>query len=129
MARIVKTYRFEAAHRLPNHDGQCARPHGHSYIVEVAVEGTVRAADGSAKEGMVIDFGDVSEAFQRRVMPLCDHQNLNETLPIVVTTAEQIADWILAIMCEEINPDTFGCVVAGVRVWETTTGYAEVGKW
>jgi 6-pyruvoyltetrahydropterin/6-carboxytetrahydropterin synthase len=34
---IYKEVRFEAAHRLPYHDGKCQRLHGHSWIGRVYV--------------------------------------------------------------------------------------------
>ena len=48
-AIITKTFRFESAHHLPGHSGKCARPHGHSYRLEVAVRGPIRHAPGGAK--------------------------------------------------------------------------------
>src|ERR1700749_243950 len=45
--RLERTYRFEAAHFLPKVPAghKCARMHGHSYSIEVGVEG------GGAAEG------------------------------------------------------------------------------
>ena len=39
--RLERTYRFEAAHQLPEvpPGHECARMHGHSYLVEVVIEG------------------------------------------------------------------------------------------
>ena len=33
------TTNFAAAHRLPDHEGKCQRLHGHTYGLEVTVEG------------------------------------------------------------------------------------------
>ena len=41
--QIRKHFRFEAAHALPFHPGKCARMHGHSYRLEVAVRGPIRS--------------------------------------------------------------------------------------
>lgn len=43
--RVGKEFRFEAAHRLPRHDGKCRRPHGHSYVLWVEVEGEAKMYD------------------------------------------------------------------------------------
>src|SRR2546428_469223 len=45
---LVKEYRFEAAHRLPHVPAghKCARLHGHSFKIELAVAGPVDARSG-----------------------------------------------------------------------------------
>lgn len=121
--RLVKVFEMECAHQLPNHDGKCRRLHGHSYKVEIAVDGAAKGDTGEPDEGMVVDFAVISAAFKERVFKVCDHQYLNEVLPIPVTTAEWIASWIHGEMSDAL--DTSERRVAFVRVWETATGYAE----
>ena len=41
---ITVSATFAAAHRLPEHEGKCARLHGHTYGLEVTVEGTPQAS-------------------------------------------------------------------------------------
>lgn len=123
---IVKRFNFEAAHLLPNHNGHCARLHGHSYIVDVGVTGPVNPVRGESDEGMVIDFAEVSAAFKQNVHAVCDHQYLNDVLPLVVTTAENIAAWIFGEMEAALRLRSDTVSVSFVRVWETATGYAEV---
>jgi 6-pyruvoyltetrahydropterin/6-carboxytetrahydropterin synthase len=48
--RVAKQFRWEAAHRLPWHEGLCRNVHGHSYHMTVEVEGPV------GRNGMVVDF-------------------------------------------------------------------------
>ncbi|MCU1351971.1 MAG: 6-carboxytetrahydropterin synthase, partial [Acidimicrobiales bacterium] len=50
---VFKELQFVAAHRLPNvpEGHKCARLHGHSFRVEVHVEGPV-----GAESGWVMDF-------------------------------------------------------------------------
>ena len=67
---LRKEFRFEASHRLPFHQGKCARLHGHSWILEVEVEGPVNPSSG-----MVIDFADISACLKRIVEEL-DHRHL-----------------------------------------------------
>jgi 6-pyruvoyltetrahydropterin/6-carboxytetrahydropterin synthase len=93
-ATISKEFKFEAAHVLPNHDGKCSRLHGHNYRAVIYVDGEIKPADGSRDEGMVMDFADVKLGWEG-IRGSLDHQFLNETLPIPVTTAENIAAWIL----------------------------------
>jgi 6-pyruvoyltetrahydropterin/6-carboxytetrahydropterin synthase len=42
-ARIIKDFRFEAAQTLPNLPGdhKCTKMHGHSFKLEIAIEGEV----------------------------------------------------------------------------------------
>ena len=43
IVELVKEFRFESAHRLPNvpAEHKCARLHGHSFVCEVSVRGEV----------------------------------------------------------------------------------------
>jgi len=60
---ITKKFTFEAAHRLRHHRGACRNVHGHSYKVEVSLQG-VTSKEGPG-EGMVLDFGIVTEIMNR----------------------------------------------------------------
>ena len=80
-ASIRKTFRFEAAHSLPDHAGKCRGLHGHSYRIELCFEGEIKPARGESDDGMVLDFLAVSEWWRREVEPLVDHRFLNETMP------------------------------------------------
>lgn len=119
-ATIAKQFTFDAAHSLPNSDGPCKRLHGHTYHVTVVARGRTQPLDGRAEEGMVVDFTRIKDVFKRRVEALCDHQYLNETVPVERTTAELLATWMLRELREELP------VIVAVRVAETPTSWAEV---
>ncbi|MGZ5475322.1 MAG: 6-carboxytetrahydropterin synthase QueD [Thermoanaerobaculia bacterium] len=87
---LVKDFRFEAAHWLPNvPDGhKCRRMHGHSFRGEVAVRGEI-----DPKTGWVIDFADLRSAVDPIVKRL-DHYLLNEIEGLENPTAERLAVWI-----------------------------------
>src|SRR5262245_23057302 len=119
-ATIAKEFTFEAAHSLPNHDGPCQRLHGHSYRVQVIARGPLQPVDGRAEEGMVVDFSRLKEVFVRRIEARCDHQYLNETVPVPRTTAEYLATWMLTELHAELPQ------VVAVRLYETPTAFAEV---
>ncbi len=119
-ATIAKEFTFDAAHALPNSDSPCKRLHGHTYRVRVIACGPIQALDGHAEEGMVVDFARIKEVFKRRIAARCDHQFLNETVPVPRTTAELLAAWILSELREELS------MVVAVRLYETPTSYAEV---
>lgn len=60
--KISKSFHWEMGHRLPHHDGLCRNVHGHSYRLQVDVEGE------PDDRGMIVDFYDIS----RVVKPLLD---------------------------------------------------------
>lgn len=93
MFRIDKSFTFEASHRLPNHDGKCANHHGHSYSVVLVCEGEELHTSGP-KEGMLVDYTDISQVFKPVVAKYLDHQHLNDSLQMNAPTAELIAMWI-----------------------------------
>ncbi|MCP2727975.1 6-carboxytetrahydropterin synthase QueD [Limnofasciculus baicalensis] len=90
---IAKEFRFEAAHKLPYHDGKCARLHGHSWRGVVYVAGDTLVETGP-KQGMVIDYSDIKKYLQPLVENYLDHYDLNETTGLESPTSEQIAAWI-----------------------------------
>jgi 6-pyruvoyltetrahydropterin/6-carboxytetrahydropterin synthase len=88
-SRLERIYRFEAAHSLPNvpPGHKCARMHGHSYVIEVVIEGEV---DPIA--GWVMDFAAIDEYALPLVRQL-DHQVLNEIEGLANPTSELLAAW------------------------------------
>lgn len=88
--RLVREYRFEAAHRLPHvPDGhKCQRLHGHSFKVDLAVAGPV-----NDETGWFIDFGDLDEIWAPLYDAL-DHRYLNEVPGLENPTSEVLARWL-----------------------------------
>src|ERR1700736_4651038 len=82
-ARVTRTFSFDAAHHLPWHPGKCRNLHGHTYRLEVSVEGPV------GEQGIVWDFADLAELVRREVLERYDHQYLNDLMDN--PTAELIA--------------------------------------
>lgn len=117
---IYKEFTFEAAHHLPNvpQGHKCARLHGHSFMVRIAVEGPV-----GEQTGWVMDFGDIKTAFQP-VWKQLDHYYLNEIPGLENPTSENLAIWIW----EKLKPSlpqlsrieiretcTSGCIYLGPK--------------
>ncbi|TWT46173.1 6-carboxy-5,6,7,8-tetrahydropterin synthase [Phycisphaerae bacterium RAS1] len=88
--RLSKSFTFEAAHSLPGFpDGhKCRRLHGHSFRVDVHVEGPL-----DPKRGYLIDYGEIKAAFEPLRARL-DHYHLNEIEGLENPTSEMIARWI-----------------------------------
>jgi 6-pyruvoyltetrahydropterin/6-carboxytetrahydropterin synthase len=93
MWTIAKEFRFEAAHRLPHHDGKCSRMHGHSWVMRVAVSGLKLEADGP-KRDMVLDYADIKAAVAPLLDKYLDHYYLNDSLGMTSPTSERIARWV-----------------------------------
>lgn len=113
--KITQAFTFESAHRLPNvpKTHRCHRMHGHSYRVELRLEGPV-----DTESGFVIDFFDLEHAFAPLLAQL-DHHCLNDIDGLENPTAENIAVWIW----DRIKP-TLRLIVA-VVVFETPNCWAE----
>ena len=109
---VTRSFRFEAAHQLPWHPGKCRDLHGHSYRLEVTVEGPLN------ESGIVIDFGDLGDIVERHVVEPLDHAYLNDL--IENPTAELIAQHVWKQL------ETLDLPVRRVRLWETADCYAEV---
>ncbi|HUZ48290.1 MAG TPA: 6-carboxytetrahydropterin synthase QueD [Candidatus Dormibacteraeota bacterium] len=112
--QIRKHFRFEAAHVLPYHSGKCARMHGHSYRLEVAVRGPLQS-QGPAR-GMIEDFDTIKRVVHEHVIDALDHQTLNDL--IENPTAEHIAMWIW----KRLDPALPG--LDELVLWETANSCA-----
>ncbi|HXY02792.1 MAG TPA: 6-carboxytetrahydropterin synthase [Terriglobales bacterium] len=84
-AHLTRRYIFSASHRLHSSQlsdaenavtyGKCNNPygHGHNYVLEVTVSGTV-----SEQTGMVCNLIDLDGFVQHEILDHFDHQNLNK---------------------------------------------------
>jgi len=88
---LVKEFRFEAAHRLPNvpADHKCFRMHGHSYRIEVCVIGQV-----DPKLGWLVDFGEIAARVEPVLKQELDHRVLNDVPGLENPTSEILAHWL-----------------------------------
>ena len=116
--QIRKLFRFEAAHVLPYHPGKCARLHGHSYRLEVAIAGPLQA-EGPAR-GMIEDFDTIRSVVHQDVLEVLDHQHLNDI--IENPTCERIIQWIW----DRLQPVLPG--LDELVLWETATSCAVLRK-
>jgi len=83
---LTKIFTFEAAHKLTKYHGKCERMHGHSYKLEVTIEGE------SQENGMILDFGVLKKIVKEQVLNKLDHYTLNDI--IENPTCENMAQWI-----------------------------------
>src|SRR5260370_35845007 len=121
-ALLTKQFHFEAAHSLPGHRGKCARLHGHSYQLEVALRAPLKQAPGASDDGMVMDFDDLSSLVRQAVLERLDHQDLNAVTGIR-TTAENLAHWIWDALLQAGLPEA---LLYRICLWETAQGRVEI---
>lgn len=107
---IAKQFTFDAAHVLPDHPGKCSRLHGHTYKLEVMLEGEMQA------NGMVYDFYDLKQIINEKVLLRLDHTFLNDL--ISPSTVENITLWIWNELASHLP-------LYQVTVWETPTSFAQ----
>lgn len=116
MFTITKDFHFSAAHHLEGlpEDHQCARVHGHNYVVRVEL-----AAELLDDVGFVLDYGDLAH-IAGYLDNYLDHRDLNEVLD-TNPTAENLAAHLWSMLAPVI-PTPANCV--GIGVSETPKTWA-----
>jgi len=117
--KLVYRGKFDAAHRLWDENlseeenlqmyGKCTSVHGHSWLVEIELEGQVRDRDD-----MLINFTELKE-----LINTFDHKYINDVV-LFIPTAEALA--LYFVDCLE-KKDLFTSIK--VRVWESDHAYVE----
>jgi 6-pyruvoyltetrahydropterin/6-carboxytetrahydropterin synthase len=116
MAQVFEIYvqtHFSAAHALRGYPGDCARVHGHNWIIDVFVR-----CNELNEIGIGLDFREIKESV-KGVLNDLDHFNLNE-LPAfqnVNPTSENIARFLYRELSRHLNTDSI--TVSRIKVSET----------
>lgn len=124
---VNKEFTFDAAHHLHAYEGKCKNLHGHTYKVIFGISGIPR------EDGIVLDFDDIKSIWKEHIESYLDHRYLNETLPPMNTTAENMVVWIYEQMNNALQKSPYtNQIEAGrvefVRLYETATSYAEARR-
>jgi 6-pyruvoyltetrahydropterin/6-carboxytetrahydropterin synthase len=107
--RLGITDHVDCAHFLPGHE-KCGQLHGHTYKIEVIVEGE---PDG----GMVVDFAELKRQ-TREVLQQYDQRNWNDFLEF--PSVENICELLSKQLKQRLR---FPFVI---RVWEGNGKWAEI---
>jgi len=105
---------FSAAHQLKGYKGRCENLHGHTFKVQIFIEG-----EKLKPEGYLIDFQDLKAAL-KKVLDELDHSYLND-LPYfkeLNPTAESLAKLIYEKMRPLVSD------LKKVTVWESASASA-----
>ncbi len=83
---ITKIFTFDAAHFLTCYHGKCEKLHGHTYKLEITIEGVVQ------ENGLVLDFVIFKNIVKKNILEKLDHNNLNDILKN--PSSENLVRWI-----------------------------------
>jgi 6-pyruvoyltetrahydropterin/6-carboxytetrahydropterin synthase len=105
---------FSSSHSLEGYDGDCARVHGHNWVLRVYYE-----FSGLDDQGIAVDFLELRARIADAVLPLLDHRHLNDVPPFdhINPTSENIAAVIYGILRDGIRFENGR--LAKVELWET----------
>lgn len=122
---LTKSFSFDAAHHLHMYEGKCKNLHGHTYQVELTVSGKVNEI------GIAVDFDDIKTLYKKVIETNLDHRYLNEVLPPMNTTAENMIVWMWEKLDAEM--ETMGLSSQGIRLeelvlYETPTSRATLKR-
>ncbi|MNW52995.1 6-carboxy-5,6,7,8-tetrahydropterin synthase [compost metagenome] len=124
---VSKEFTFDAAHHLHAYEGKCKNLHGHTYKVVFGISGIPNEI------GITVDFGTIKSIWKNEIEGYLDHRYLNETLPPMNTTAENMVVWLYEKMEASLGMPQYTSTSAGartefVRLYETPTSYAEARR-
>lgn len=143
---VTKAFTFDCAHMLTGHAGLCKNLHGHTYKLEVTVQhfGSGDSIPDGPSEGMVVDFKDLKEIVNRRIVNKMDHAFITNENAVGVEwdickvleaegmkiyymedrpTAENMSKHIFAALQHEFKGK--GVILKKVKLFETPTSFAE----
>ncbi len=138
-ARLTRIVRFAAAHRYYRPEwsdeenrrvfGLCANPHGHghNYVLEVTVEGSV-----DPRTNYSVDLAALDALLEERVRGPLDHQHLNHAIPEfgpggAIPTSEGILLYLWPRIAEGLAaaPGTSGARLVRLRLHEDEQLYVD----
>jgi 6-pyruvoyltetrahydropterin/6-carboxytetrahydropterin synthase len=102
---VSKQFTFDSAHYLTDYHGKCENMHGHTYKLEITLEGEVH------QNGLVIDFVIFKRIIKKHILHKLDHKLLNDIVdnPSVEKLAiwiwDQLEDFGLLVMQEADDPN------------------------
>lgn len=118
---VTKEFTFDSCHQLLGYEGACKRLHGHTYKLQVTVQGKVD------HRGLVIDFKDLKKKVNEMLLNGLDHYNLNDKLPFN-TTAENMVVYFYEVLEDYFDmlneKEQRFITLYEVKLWETPTSFA-----
>lgn len=134
--KAVRIIKFDAGHRVVNHESKCRTLHGHEYHAHIYAE-----SNDLDELGRVVDFSEIKEKVGAWIDAEWDHTmiiwdkdpnlqfllNCDGAKKIFVTqfnpTAENLAEYLLKVVCPFVLKT---CKVTKIKLYETSNCYVEV---
>jgi 6-pyruvoyltetrahydropterin/6-carboxytetrahydropterin synthase len=98
---------------IPGHP-KCGHVHGHTYTLEVILEGPV-----NGDVGFVVDFSKIDEAVKKYIKEKLDHKYLNQDFNTAIPTCELLATQIFDDLKKELS------LLKSIRLWEGMLNFVE----
>ncbi|HAN09625.1 MAG TPA: 6-carboxytetrahydropterin synthase QueD [Clostridiales bacterium] len=137
MVEITKEFTFDAAHMLEGHDGLCKNVHGHTYKLQVTLNGDLKKEVSS--EGMIIDFKDLKNMVKEYVIELFDHSFIynienekekeigsfleSKGLKTCSIKGRSTCENLVGVIFHKLNINNEN--ISSIRLWETPTSFSE----
>jgi 6-pyruvoyltetrahydropterin/6-carboxytetrahydropterin synthase len=109
---LTKEFKFDAAHYLTKYHGKCENLHGHTYKLQVTIEGK------PDHEDMIMDFVELKKFVNEKVIDKLDHSSLNDTFEN--PSVEVMVVWIWDQLKDLPKPDV---KLHEIKLWETETSF------
>ncbi|HET7579881.1 MAG TPA: 6-carboxytetrahydropterin synthase QueD [Bacillales bacterium] len=122
---VTKTFTFDAAHHLHAYEGKCKSLHGHTYQLVITISGYLD------ERGFAVDFQDIKKIYKEVIQSQLDHRYLNEVLPNMNTTAENMIVWIWEQLDKALGREGLkdkGHRLEELVLYETPTSYATLKR-
>ena len=110
----IRKIKFDAGHRVVNHESKCRTLHGHEYWAHIYAKSNT----GLDSLGRVIDFSVIKDRIGGWIDDHFDHN-------MIIWKAENIAEYLIKHICPSMLEGT-GIKVPRIRLYETTNCYVEV---
>jgi len=107
---------FDAAHYLRGYQGKCANLHGHTWKIQVELQGIALS-----KIGILVDFKEVKSIVNNLIDSEFDHQNLNEhpSFQNANPTAENLSKYIFEELQSAFEIQAVPAELTSVTVFES----------
>ncbi len=100
--------------------GKCSRPHGHTYTLDVTIEGSV-----DPDTGMILNYFDLDKIVKPLVDGEFDHKDLNKVFHGMLTTAEnmvnEIAETLVLLLDGDYPAREFELIMVSLSETPKTT--------
>lgn len=120
MFELEKSFFFAAGHQLVNHQGACARKHGHTYKLTLNLQTKLLQSSGP-QTNMYMDFADIEVMMKDLLDNYLDHHWLNDTLQTNAPTMEFIAKWVF----DQVKPRLPQLVSVAISIPQNRIVYSE----